>query len=292
MHDDRTPRGWPLPHADNYLEDDVARLREALSAADSAMTAVDTTLTDTTEALGQKADAAATRRELALKANAADVGQALSLKADAAAMESALSLKADAAAMAQALALKADNANGVERVDFGMDTGLGSCRIPATQHGFVIVRGVGLFFLDPEADDPADGETCILPAEGVSGRWMLLVPDVDWLFALPKKECDELGLEVAHLEKRQNLKLLEGTVELTWSAIPLAGGTQEQLISLKGAAVGDGVIVIPPAGLVAGLVFSGYVKSGNTVAVRCMNVTGSTITPAKAHWTVKVVKEA
>lgn len=281
MHDDRTPRGWPLPHADNYLEEDVARLREALSAADSAMTAVDTTLTDTTEALGQKADAAATRRELALKANTADVGQALSLKADAAAMESALSLKADAAAMAQALALKADNANGVERVDFGMDTGLGSCRIPATQHGFVMVRGVGLFFLDPEADDPADGETCILPAEGVSGRWMLLVPDVDWLFALSKKESDELKGQKLH-----------ATAELTWSAIPSAGGTQEQLISLKGAAVGDGVVVIPPAGLVAGLVFSGYVKSGNTVAVRCVNVTSSAITPAKAHWTVKVVKEA
>ena len=128
--------------------------------------------------------------------------------------------------MAQALALKADNANGVERVDFGMDTGLGLCRIPATQHGFVIVRGVGLFFLDPEADDPADGETCILPAEGVSGRWMLLVLDVDWLFALSKKESDELKGQKLH-----------ATAELTWSAIPPAGGTQEQLISLKGAAV-------------------------------------------------------
>lgn len=288
MHDDRTPRGWPLPHADNYLEEDVARLREALSAADSAMTAVDTTLTDTTEALGQKADAAATRRELALKANTADVGQALSLKADA-------------AVMAQALALKADNANGVERVDFGMDTGLGSCRIPATQHGFVMVRGVGLFFLDSEADDPADGETCILPAEGVSGRWMLLVPDVDWLFAFTKKENngDELDIKLSEalvrieaLEKRKTLRLLATTAELTWPAIAQAGGTQERTIFLNEALVGDGVVVIPPAGLVAGLVFSGYVKSTNTVAVKCINVTGAAITPARANWTVKIVKEA
>ena len=76
------------------------------------------------------------------------------------------------------------------------------------------------------ADDPADGETCILPAEGVSGRWMLLVLDVDWLFALSKKESDELKGQKLH-----------ATAELTWSAIPPAGGTQEQLISLKGAAV-------------------------------------------------------
>lgn len=81
----------------------MARLREALGSVDSAMTAVDSTLADTTEALGQKADAAATRRELDLKANAADVKQALDLKADAAAMAQALDLKADLTAMTVAI---------------------------------------------------------------------------------------------------------------------------------------------------------------------------------------------
>ena len=179
MHDDRTPRGWPLPHEENYLEEDVTRLREALTAADADLTTFNSALTATTEALERKADAAETKSALALKADAAATESALSQKADAVSTENALSLKADAAAMAQALALKANNANGVERVDFGMDTGLRTCRIPATQYGFAVVRGIGLFFMDPAADDPADGETCILPAKGVSGRWILLVPDAD-----------------------------------------------------------------------------------------------------------------
>jgi hypothetical protein len=38
MIDDRTPNhDWPLPHADNALSDDVARLRTALTGADSAI---------------------------------------------------------------------------------------------------------------------------------------------------------------------------------------------------------------------------------------------------------------
>jgi len=40
MRDDKTARGWDLPHADNYLEDDVERLRGALTAADEDMTDV------------------------------------------------------------------------------------------------------------------------------------------------------------------------------------------------------------------------------------------------------------
>jgi len=35
MKDDRTPQGWPLPHRDNLLTDDVGRIREAITAADA-----------------------------------------------------------------------------------------------------------------------------------------------------------------------------------------------------------------------------------------------------------------
>ena len=273
MHDDRTPRGWPLPHAENYLEEDVARLREALTAADTGLKDAE----DALQELGTEID----RR-----------------------------LKELRDGIMQELPKRAALANGIELQDFGLDTALGSRRMAATQHGFVLVRGVGLFFLDPSADDPADGETCILPAEGVSGRWMLLVPDADWLFALSKKESDELNykleqsnknllrllaetqLRIETLEARKLLKLLESTAELTWTAIAQAGGTQEQTISLPGAAIGDCVLVVPPQGLVSGIVFSGSVKNANAVAVRCVNVTGAAITPVKANWTVKIVKEA
>lgn len=258
MHDDRTPRGWPLPHADNYLEDDVARLREALSSADSELTDAIRALQETKDAV-QAVEATFDQKLLELKGTVHDD-------------------------VMQKLAQKAALANGIEFQDFGLDTALSSRRMAATKHGFVLVHGVGLFFLDPEADDPADGETCILPAEGVSGRWMLLVPDVDWL--------SEALVRIETLEKRKTLRLLVATAELTWPAIAQAGGTQEQTVFLNEATVGDGVVVIPPVGLVAGIVASGYVKSANTVAVRCVNVTGSAITPAKAYWTVKVVKEA
>lgn len=284
MHDDRTPRGWPLPHADNYLEDDVARLREALSSADSELTDAIRALQETKDAV-QAVEATFDQKLLELKGTVHDD-------------------------VMQKLAQKAALVNGIEFQDFGLDTALGSRRMAATQHGFVLVRGVGLFFLDPSADDPADGETCILPAEGVSGRWMLLVPDADWLFALSKKESDELSrrleqsnnnllrllaetqLRIEALEARKLLKLLESTAELTWTAIAQAGGTQEQTISLPGAAIGDCVLVVPPQGLVSGIVFSGSVKNANAVAVRCVNVTGAAITPVKANWTVKIVKEA
>lgn len=199
----------------------------------------------------------------------------------------------------QKLAQKAALANGIEFQDFGLETALSSRRMTATEHGFVLVRGVGLFFLDPSADDPADGETCILPAEGVSGRWLLLAPDVDWLFALSKKESDELERSLSEtlprietLETQKKIKLLEATAELTWPAIAQAGGTQEQQVPLIGGAVGDGVVVIPPAGLVAGIVYDAYVKNADTVVVRCVNVTGAAITPVKANWTVKIIKEA
>jgi len=38
MIDDRTPRGWPLPHPENRLDLDVSRLRDALGLMDAAIT--------------------------------------------------------------------------------------------------------------------------------------------------------------------------------------------------------------------------------------------------------------
>src|SRR5256885_8795336 len=39
LHDDKTAQGWPLPHPDNRLEDDVLRLRQAVQDVDQALTA-------------------------------------------------------------------------------------------------------------------------------------------------------------------------------------------------------------------------------------------------------------
>ncbi|CAB5719321.1 RHS Repeat [Delftia tsuruhatensis] len=37
LHDDKTAQGWPLPHPDNRLEDDVLRLRQAVQDVDQAL---------------------------------------------------------------------------------------------------------------------------------------------------------------------------------------------------------------------------------------------------------------
>lgn len=59
IHDDRTARDWPLPHADNYLEDDVDRLRGAIGAADAELTEID----------DRKADEQSVQERLDLKAD-------------------------------------------------------------------------------------------------------------------------------------------------------------------------------------------------------------------------------
>jgi hypothetical protein len=47
MRDDRTPnKNYPLPHEDNYLEDDVGRLREALNGVDESIKALETNAED------------------------------------------------------------------------------------------------------------------------------------------------------------------------------------------------------------------------------------------------------
>ena len=162
----------------------------------------------------------------------------------------------------------------------------------------VLIPELGLFRYDAAATDPVDGETCLATESGV-GRYLIVLPDVDWLFALSKKESDELERSLSEtlprietLETQKKIKLLENTAELTWTAIAQAGGTQERTIPLPGASIGDGVLVVPPPALVSGIVFGGYVKSADEVVVKCVNVTGAAITPAKAHWTVKIIKEA
>ena len=44
MRDEKTTRGYPLPHIDNPLETDVVRLRSALNAIDGDVSAVETAI--------------------------------------------------------------------------------------------------------------------------------------------------------------------------------------------------------------------------------------------------------
>jgi len=63
-------------------------------------------------------------------------------------------------------------------------------------------------------------------------------------------------------------------------------------ITVTGAAVGDVVMVAPPATIASGLVVTGYVSAADTVKVRVANVTASPIDPASGSFRVTVLKVA
>lgn len=60
-------------------------------------------------------------------------------------------------------------------------------------------------------------------------------------------------------------------------------------VTATGVAVGDVVEVIPPAAIAVGLAWNAYVSAANTITLRVINETASTITPAAAAWSFFVI---
>ena len=167
------------------------------------------------------------------------------------------------------------NLRFIDKVNLGALTGSKTAKISSNKDAFVLVEELGLFKFSEDSHAPADGETCLLPEIG-DGRWHLILPDVNLLFALS-------GFKP---------KVLSASAVLAWTAISRHGGTLERAINLIGAEVGDVVNVIPPLKLISGLFFSGNVRKPDEVSVRCVNLTAAAITPATASWTVRVSKGA
>lgn len=69
-----------------------------------------------------------------------------------------------------------------------------------------------------------------------------------------------------------------------------AAGQAELTITVTGAAVGDAVVLAPPAAPEAGLVWAGRVSAANTVTVRASNITAGAVDPAAATWGAHVIK--
>jgi hypothetical protein len=76
-------------------------------------------------------------------------------------------------------------------------------------------------------------------------------------------------------------------VTVDFPSVP-AGGTVTQAITVTGASVGDRVELIKPTTLEAGIWVEGIVTAGNTVTLRCSNITGAAIDPASASYTVLI----
>lgn len=60
-------------------------------------------------------------------------------------------------------------------------------------------------------------------------------------------------------------------------------------VTATGVAVGDVVDVIPPAAIATGLAWNAYVSAANTITLRVVNETASTITPTAAAWSFFVI---
>jgi hypothetical protein len=110
MTDSRTGHlNLPLPHQDNLLEEDVARLREAFAGLDAHAEQTDA-------ALSGKADASATAAALAAKADAVALQAALAQKSDAQSTQVAISDHAAKSAVSEVghvqLATDAEAAEG------------------------------------------------------------------------------------------------------------------------------------------------------------------------------------
>lgn len=65
---------------------------------------------------------------------------------------------------------------------------------------------------------------------------------------------------------------------LAFTVVP-ANSTQDVTVSFTGVALNDSVMVGMPSNVSAGLNFTGFVPAGNSVIVRAINVTSTTITP-------------
>ena len=79
--------------------------------------------------------------------------------------------------------------------------------------------------------------------------------------------------------------IFKGTCTVDLPSI-LDGDVGEATVTVTGAAAGDIVVLIPPtAGLTAGLAVCGaQVSAANTVKVRAMNGSGSTIDESSGTW--------
>lgn len=150
--------------------------------------------------------------------------------------------------------------------------------------GYAVVDSLGLFAWYAGSDEPDDDETCFA---ATGGRWLLQAPHWDTIdrFFYP---------EIAAIHAR----FLRGTA--TCAITTVAATSSASFIgTITGAAVGDGVIVNPPAqiGTTAAdtgrLSFHAFVSAANTVTVMLTNASAAvaTVNPAaQGAWQATVIK--
>jgi hypothetical protein len=85
------------------------------------------------------------------------------------------------------------------------------------------------------------------------------------------------------------VRLLRSQVVLDFPSIPANDQSSPLTVTVTGAAVGDMVCVTRDGTPTNGIVFTGYVSSANTVAIRALNVKTAAVNPASDTYTVVVL---
>jgi hypothetical protein len=259
-------KGYPLPHPDNYLEDDVDRLRTSLTAIDGDIDQLEGNVNQLAEN--------ETQLEETLETEIGRIETALAAKAD---------LEEGIVPLEQLPVSKLGKLDVVPE-GFGDNTGKSGQTMPASDKEFILVPGLGIFRYDEDSEAPVDGETCIAPASS-PGRWLLVVPDVNHVLTWIH---DEAAFAAHQLQEMSFPTILTASANLDFPSIA-AQSSAALTIAVAGAVFGNIVTATPPT-LTAGLFYVAYVSENNKVTVRMTNITGSAINPATGQWTVKVIK--
>lgn len=99
---------------------------------------------------------------------------------------------------------------------------------------------------------------------------------------------DKAAVAQSNFEKLDT-QILRASQVIDYGSIA-AGASEDQTITVTGAAVGDPVIIGLPSAIETGLVFTAFVSASNTVTLRASNITGSPINPASATFNAMVLR--
>ena len=131
-----------------------------------------------------------------------------------------------------------------------------------------------LYQYNPTSTEDSDDYFIVEPNSG-GGRWYLTLNSGESCF-------DALCPSIP-----ESLPAVQATLD--FSSIS-AGAVGTATVTSDGAKANDLVVLGPPPGIEAGLMWSGFVSADDTVTIRLHNTTGSPIDPASASWTVQVTK--
>ena len=100
--------------------------------------------------------------------------------------------------------------------------------------------------------------------------------------------ADKAAVAESNFEKLDT-QILRGSQVIDYGSIA-AGASEDQTVTVTGAAVGDIVAIGLPSTIETGLVFTAFVSASNTVTLRASNITGSPINPASATFKAMVFR--